>query len=163
MKSTELLKKGQGLFFAKPQDYKRAKDFFQQVTVTSPEWVEGHHWLASACESLKDHSQALKSYRQAIQCCPNDPRPRIALGRLLAQEGQLKEAIAELQKGIELKPHYGEADARLFLAEAYVKVGDIPKAREQWEMVSVATPSYPSNHEPMQEALQKLKEYTNRS
>jgi tetratricopeptide (TPR) repeat protein len=161
MKPTDILKRGQELFFAKPPDFQKAKDFFQQVTVSAPGWVEGHHWLASACENLKDHSQAIKSYRQAIQCDPNDPRPRIALGRLLTFERHLKEAIAELRKGIELKPHYGEVDARLFLAEAYEKANDIPKAREQWKIVSEAAPSYPSYDKPMREALEKLKEYTN--
>jgi tetratricopeptide (TPR) repeat protein len=133
---SDMLKKGQASLFAEPADLEKAKDWFQQVTSSAPDWVEGHIWLASASEELKDHDQAIKSYQRAIQCDPKDPRPRISLGRLLTQEGQLREAIAELQKGIELKPHYAEADARLMLAEAYEKANEIPRALEQWKIVS---------------------------
>jgi predicted Zn-dependent protease len=110
-------------------------------------------------EGLADGPQATKAYRKAIQCDPKDPRPRIALGRLLASMGHVKEAIAELQRGVELKPHYGEPDARLFLAEAYEKAKALPKAKEQWGIVGSMEPSYPSYEEPMKEARRKLQQY----
>jgi tetratricopeptide (TPR) repeat protein len=158
MKPTDKLKEGQAAFFANPPDFQKARDCFARVVLCAPEWVEGHHWFALACENGADHNQAVKSFRRAIQCDPKDPRPRIALGRLLQRMGHLKEAIAELKKGIALKPHYAEADARLFLAEAYEKAHDIAKARNQWKVVAEMESSYPSYDEPMREARKKLDE-----
>jgi hypothetical protein len=37
MKTTDMLKRGRELFFAEPPDFQKAKDFFQQVTVSAPE------------------------------------------------------------------------------------------------------------------------------
>lgn len=159
MTPADMLKEGQNAFFAKPPDFQKAKDCFYRVTLSSPKWAEGYQWLASVLEGLADNQQAAKAYRQAIQCDPKDPRPRISLGRLLACMGRPEEAIAELQRGVELKPHYGEPDARLFLAEAYEKANDLPKAMEQWGIVERMEPSYPSYDEPMQEARKKLQQY----
>ena len=159
MTLADTLKAGQGAFFAKPPDYQKAKDCFERVTFSAPKWVEGHHWLAAAWESLADPDQATKAYRQAIQCDPKDSRPKIALGRLLTNMGRLKEGIIELQKGIELKPHYGEADTRLFLAEAFEKAKNLSKAKEQLEIVARMKPSYPSYDKPMREAQKKLQEH----
>jgi Tfp pilus assembly protein PilF len=161
MTPADMLKKGQAAFFAKPPDYQQAKVCFERVTLSAPKWVEGYHWLASACEKMADHDQATKAYKQAIQCDPKDSRPRIAMGRLLTSTGHLKEAIIELQKGIELKPHYCEADARLFLAAAYEKANDLSKAKEQWKIVEEMEPSYPSYEKPMREARKKLREHAN--
>jgi hypothetical protein len=58
-----------------------------------------------------------------------------------------------------LNPHYAEADARLFLAEAYEKAGDILHAKEQWTLVSGMKGSYPSYDQPMAVARKKLMEH----
>ncbi len=160
MTPSDILKEGQAAFFAEPPDNQKAKDCFERVTLAAPNWVEGYHWLASAWESLECHDHATKTYRQAIQCDPKDPRPRIALGRLLIAVGCPREAIVELQQGIELRPHYGEADARLFLAEAYEKTNDFPKAKEQWKLIEKMVPFYPSDDDPMKEARRKLQEHS---
>lgn len=60
---------------------------------------------------------------------------------------------------MELKPHYGEPDARLFLAEAFEKANDLSKAVEQWRIVESMEASYPSYEAPRQEAKNKLQRY----
>jgi tetratricopeptide (TPR) repeat protein len=152
----QLLKQGQDAYFAEPPDSALALKCFQRVTELAPTWVEGHHWLASCQEQLALHAEAIKSYRKAIECDPKDPRARIALGRLLSALGHQEQAIVELKDGIALKPHYGEADARLFLAEAYERAGDIRSAKQQWTVVADMDGSYPSYDEPMNEAREKL-------
>jgi len=78
---------------------------------------------------------------------------------LLSQLGHQEQAIIELKDGIALKPHYAEADARLFLAEAYERSGKIRSAKQQWALVADMKGSYPSYDEPMKEAREKLKEH----
>jgi tetratricopeptide (TPR) repeat protein len=159
MNPTDILREGQNALFAQPPKLEKAKDLFHRVTLLAPNWVEGYQWLASAWEGLGDYQEAAKAYKEAIRCDAKDPRPKISLGRLLTSMGQLNEAITELQQGLALKPHYGEPDARLFLAEAYEKAHDLIKATEQWEIIEKMDPSYPSNDEPMREARRKLQIY----
>jgi len=159
MRHAEILKQGQKAFFAEPPDYKKAEACFEKVTSLAPNWVEGYHCLASALEGLGEKARAVQAYKKAIECNCNDPRPRIALGRLLTSMAHLKEAIIELQLGLALKPHYCEADARLFLAEAFEKAKHLSKAIEQWKIVEKMEPFYPSQDKPMQEAQRKLRRY----
>jgi predicted Zn-dependent protease len=154
--ASDHLKRGQACFFAEPPDFARAEECFLRVTQSAPRWIEGNHWLASAQERLQKPGEAIKSYRKATECDPTDPRPRLCLGTLLLKLGHLEEGIAELERGIALKPHYGEADARLSLADAYAKDGRMAKARAQWEVVAGMRPSYPSGDEPVNEARRRL-------
>lgn len=156
---SKILKQGQTFFFAKSPNYVMAKDCFKKVTELAPSWIEGYHWLATALEELDCPDDAVVAYRKAIQCDPKDPRPKIALGVLLSNLGRTKEAIVELERGVELKPHYAEADARLFLADAYEKAKQIEKAKAQWRIVEGMDPCYPSDDKPMIEARQRLSKY----
>ena len=136
-----------------------AKDCFNKVTELAPNWIEGYHWLASALEKLDCPNDAVAAYRKAIHCDPKDPRPKIALGILLTNLGHMKEAIVELERGVELKPHYAEADARLFLADAYEKAKQIENAMAQWRIVENMDPCYPSYDKPMNDARQRLSKH----
>jgi len=158
--ATQLLKQGMEAYFAEPPDSASALKCFERVTELAPTWVEGHHWLASCQQKQLDlQAKAIKSYRKAIECDPEDTRVRLALGRLLSQLGHQEQAIIMLKDGIALKPHYAEADARLFLAEAYERSGKIRSAKQQWALVADMKGSYPSYDEPMNEARKKLKEH----
>ena len=155
----DLLKEGQNFFFGDPPDYKKAKACFEQFVKLVPQSIEGHLWHGSACCAIGDFKQAIEAYRAAINCNTIDPRPRIALWRILIEIGRPKDAIEQLEKGIQLKPHYAEADARLFLATAYEKANQIGKAIEQWQIVETMTPSYPSDNAPIREAAEKLRKH----
>lgn len=76
----------------------------------------------------------------------------------LIEHHRWSEAVKALQRGVDLKPHYGEADARLFLGEALLASGDRSRAREQFERVVRMEPSYPSHNRPMEAARRKLAE-----
>lgn len=158
---SKILKQGHDYYFAEPPKYEEAKDCFTKVVEIAPNWIEGYHWLASTLEQLNLPGDAVSAYRKAIQCDQKDPRPKIALGVLLSNLGHMKEAIAELERGVELKPHYAEADARLFLADAYEKANQLEKAKEQWRFVEGMDPCYPSRDRPMKDARQKLSKYDN--
>jgi len=87
---------------------------------------------------------------------PSDARYQISLGVCLLQLRHWDEAVKALSRGVELKPHYAEADARLFLAEALANAGDLARAQEQLKVVASMEPSYPSYDKPMAEAKKRL-------
>jgi tetratricopeptide (TPR) repeat protein len=73
--------------------------------------------------------------------------------------GRLAEAITSFRSGLELKPHYGEADARLMLADAFERSGKIQDAITEWKMVAEMKGFYPSGDQPMIEAKAKLAQH----
>jgi tetratricopeptide (TPR) repeat protein len=97
--------------------------------------------------------------RKAIQLLPSDPRPLISLGWTLRLLEKYAEAAESLEKGLELKPHYAEADGRLMLAEVYEQLGQINKAATLWRQIIGMDSMYPSYDEPMEEARKKLAEH----
>ena len=156
---SKILFEGHELFFAEPPDYRGAAILFEKVIDLAPDSVEGHNWLGSAYEALGNDDGAAKEWLTAHRLDPNDSRPLISLGVLRSRQGRFNDAIELLEQGIALKPHYGFADAKLFLAEAFEGAQMIPQAEEQWREVLELEPAYPSYDRPMEEARQKLQQH----
>ena len=157
--ASSLLRQGQSHQFADPPNDVAAEKAYRAAIHASLEWGEPHHWLGSVLERQGYTQEASEAYRQAIQLLAGDPRPLIALGRLQLSRGQYSEAIESLEAGLALKPHYAEADARLFLAEAFERSGSVEQAISQWQLVAQMQPLYPSHERPMQDAKTKLAEH----
>jgi tetratricopeptide (TPR) repeat protein len=104
------------------------------------------------------HSAALAHYKAAIDLNPSDPRYWISFGVCLSALCHWDQAVIALTRGIDLKPHYAEADARIMLADALCRAGRMRDARRQWTIVSQMEPGYPSDEAPMQEAKRRLAE-----
>jgi tetratricopeptide (TPR) repeat protein len=98
-------------------------------------------------------------FQKAAQLDTRDSRPLISLGVGFVKAGRLAEAIKSFRSGLELNPHYGEADARLMLANALERNGKIQDAIVERKKVSEMTGFYPSGDKPMLEAKAKLAEH----
>lgn len=109
-------------------------------------------------EEQHKFSEAVKIYKKLISL-ESDPRYFIAFGVCLQQLGHWKESVKQLEAGLLLKPHYCEGDARLFLAESYLKLGKKKKAIEQWRIVENMEPEYPSYEKVPEEAKRMLQKY----
>jgi predicted Zn-dependent protease len=103
--------------------------------------------------------EAVRAYQELCERCPSDPRFFIAFGQLLQSLGHWEHSIERFLKGLELKPHYCEGEARLMLAESYLKAGHKAKAIEQWRQVAARNPEYPSYDLVPAEAKQRLEEH----
>jgi tetratricopeptide (TPR) repeat protein len=154
---------GQIHFFSKEPNYKAALREFQEVVRISPAWEEGHHWLGSAFEQIGDIENAIASYQEAIRLAPEDSRPRVALGNCFVQKGSYSEAIKMFRRSLESDLDCWEADVRAFLAEAFLKSGQIQEACSEWRRVLEIEPGYPSDDEPHKEARDMLSKYCGKS
>src|SRR5262245_13732412 len=76
------------------------------------------------------------------------PRFWIARGAVLLQLRHFDETARCLRVGIDMKPHHGEADARLFLADALWGVGRKVLAGAEWMTVSKMSPPTPVTSSP---------------
>jgi tetratricopeptide (TPR) repeat protein len=157
--ASEHLREGQRCQFAEPPDDLAAEKAYRAAMRAAPEWGEPYHWLGTVLERRDNAKDAVEAYQRAIQLLTDDPRPLLALGRLQSACGQYQEAIRLLEAGLAMKPHYAEADARLFLAEALERSGAVERAVAQWQIVLYMEPSYPSHDRPIEEAKRKLNEY----
>ena len=141
-------------------DYRAAIDEFRRVIELKPEWVEGHHCLAFTLVSFGDLEQSIPHYEKAMELAPTDPRPVISYGICLTKLNRYEAAIRMLRHAIELNPHYGNASAHLFLADALLADGQIREACREWEFALTLEPVYPehgSAHESAREMLAKYK------
>ena len=109
-------------------------------------------------EEQRKYPEAVKIYKKLVSL-ENDPRYFIAFGVCLQQLGHWQESVQQLEIGLSLKPHYCEGDARLFLAESYLKLGKEKKAIEQWRIVEKMKPEYPSYEKVPDEAKSMLEKY----
>ena len=150
---------GQTFFFQDPPDLKEAMKAFRRVVELNSDWVEGYHWLGSAQEKSGELEKAVESYRAAIRIAPSDTRPLISLGVCLTQLGQFAEAVGCLRRAIDLKPHYAEASAHLFLADALRSSRQMEAACKEWRLVLDLPPAYPEHNSAKEEATKRLKEH----
>lgn len=106
---------------------------------------------AAEYESQGNHREAAAAYKRLVGAA-SDPRFHIAYGHCLQKLSHWGQSAAQLEHGLALKPHYGEADARLMLAESYLNAGKKAKAIEQWRVVERMSPAYPSYEAPINAA-----------
>jgi tetratricopeptide (TPR) repeat protein len=93
-----------------------------------------HHYKAYIYCQLSELEGAVKHYR-AYLGNTNDPRIRADLGYALGSLGRWDEALAEYQKVEKEWPHPAII---LAVAEAHMRTGDIPTARQQVAKVDSA-------------------------
>ena len=150
------LDRGEAFFFAKPPQLAEAASAFREAASLAPRSPEPLGWLAGTLERLGELPAAVAIIKKALQLDPSDSRHWISLGAILVKRHHWREAIRALERGLDLRPAYAEADARLFLAEAYVGAGRRKDAERQWKLVASMPPCYPSGDKPMREALRRM-------
>ena len=103
-----------------------------------------------------DLPSAVTQFKTLIEKDDSDPRYWIAFAHCLIRLSHWRQAAKAFQAGIDRKPHYAEADARVAYAEVLLKLKETRMARKQLEHVLTMTPFYPSHDRPMNEARKLL-------
>jgi tetratricopeptide (TPR) repeat protein len=119
--------------------------------------MEAEELFREACDAdaQGDHGKAATKFKRLVAIA-SDARYHIAYGWCLQQLNHWQQSAAELERGIALKPKYAEADARVMLAESYLRGGDKARAVQQWRIVTAMVPSYPSYEAPINAAKAAL-------
>ena len=82
--------------------------------------------MAASFEQAGDLNSALSLYRRAVIKLPNDPRPLVGLGNVLAQAGDSDRAMASYQRALALAP--GDIDAQIGVARQLVRLKQTEQA-----------------------------------
>lgn len=90
--------------------------------------------LAYVYQQLK-HPRALEVANQALKLAPDSPVVQDTLGMILLDAGQQQKALGYLQRAADADKNNREI--RLHLAEAYLKAGQKPKAKQELEKLAV--------------------------
>ena len=93
--------------------------------------------IAERLEREGASRDALELYRRYARSRPGDASVQEHVGLLLMEDGNLRAAVAALQRSVALEP---EAERHSALAEAYRRSGDEPAAREQLRLAAEASP-----------------------
>lgn len=102
------------------------------------DWEISYFYRAVAYHSLENYDEAMLDYTKAIQINPKMidayyNRARITLSRKDIQNPDIKKAISDLEKAVELDENF--ADALYALATAYKKLEDYHKCLVYLEKV----------------------------
>jgi Flp pilus assembly protein TadD len=155
----DYLRLGQSCLQGEHPDLLAAIEAFHRVTELSPDWAEGFHCLGIAQQESGNLQEASASFEQAVRLSPSDTRPRISIGVCLTRLGKLVSAIHHLREAIRLKPHYGEASAHLFLADALARNGEVDAACAEWRLILDMPSMFPDFDSPKEEARKLLQQY----
>jgi tetratricopeptide (TPR) repeat protein len=97
------------------------------------------HYNLGALEQNQGHlSEAVASYRAALEVEPKNPTARNSLAAVLMMEDRLPDAIEQLQKTLAIDPGY--LNARYNLARSLAASGSIDEAAEQYRIFLEARP-----------------------
>jgi protein O-GlcNAc transferase len=97
----------------KQKKYRPAAEYFRKVTEMEAAYGPAYQSLGHCCILLGERTEAMQAFQTAVQTMPQNAELHRDLGSLLAQEGQVAEAIVHLRQALQLQP--GDAKARELL------------------------------------------------
>lgn len=143
-----------GISCFKISDYKQAESVLLKALNNPIDKIEAQYTLGLIYKLKKDIENATLMFTQASKNSKYFLDSLFNLGELYFQTGNFKEALTELEKGIE-KISYSDESAlpfRYLLAETYENNNKINEAINQWEIITTIKTNYRSTK-------QKLKSY----
>jgi tetratricopeptide (TPR) repeat protein len=119
--------------------------------VPSLESAEGHNSLGLSLRMQGKLSEAIQSYRRAIELRPDSTDFHNNLGDALQEAGRLDDAIAAYRKALTLRP--GSVEASYNLATALQESGNVEEAIETYRQTLRMAPTLPEAHMMLGNAL----------
>ena len=124
--------------------YDEALPLFNRAIKTFPKEDPAQSYihlnLARIYSKRKDYPQAIKSFKRAIELSLPDALLNQELAVILAESGDLVGAKVELEKAIELKPNFAEAQYNLAII-----LNTLNKPQEAFDYFRLAARSEPNN------------------
>ena len=116
------------------QHFEEAAGRFEQCLKLEPDNAKALGQLGLACQRLGRTDEAIAAYRHAIDlggASSEAATTRIDLGSLLVENGKADEAVTVLVEAVRQVP--GDMRAHRELGKAYLRAGDLGKARHELE------------------------------
>lgn len=129
-----------GLSQMEKGNYPAAQEYFEKALVLTPYYSTLHVNLAILNGAMNQPVEAERYFKNALQYGPNDPGSYFFYARWLKSRNRNAEAVALLQRALQLAPAH--ADARILLDEILARNGTAisPVKKAEETAVSNATP-----------------------
>jgi tetratricopeptide (TPR) repeat protein len=108
--------------------HEKAVDHLNQAILLNPASLEFRLSLAASLQRLKRFDEAFKSYTQAKQQMPNDPRIDYYIGVMWGNMADYEKALAAFEIALRIKPDF--TDAMLEKGIMLAKLGRLQEAKE---------------------------------
>jgi tetratricopeptide (TPR) repeat protein len=127
--SNPLLKHKLGTALHMQGDVRGAREAFEDILRTSPEFVKAHYSLGVLLESAGRHQEAIARYSAAVAREPGYLEAHLRLAELTRLTGRLEQAVEHYDRALALDPRMSEA--ALGRALSLVRLGRYEEARDR--------------------------------
>jgi tetratricopeptide (TPR) repeat protein len=119
-------------------------DAYHRLIALNAESAEADMLVGEALDEMKDPEGAIREFRAAVAANPKEPSVHFGLGYLLWTKGEYPEAAKEFQVELANDPHH--LQAKLYLADAHMKMNQMDEARSLLEQIEKADPNIAMQH-----------------
>lgn len=113
----------------------------QGVVKDEPRFAGAHHFLGVAFLQKQQIGQARGAFTEAVKLNPRLSESRTALAQIHLAEGSPDLALEQAQAAIQANPR--NVQAAVLAGDAYIRKGDLAKAKQVFETVTQALPQEP--------------------
>ena len=114
-------------------DWPGAEAEFRRAIELNPNYATAHHWFSDFLGLVGRVDEAVGEIKRAQALAPLSPIINAMAGERLFRAGKEKLAIEVLQRQIALDPSFAMAHIRL--AGVYLRIGNLPEAVAEMEMI----------------------------
>ena len=130
-----------GALLLKKDNFDQALQCFSTVITANPEHTEARNNLAATLLQLGRYFHAAQHYAVLLEKTPDDNDARYSYGTALLETGDYQEAIHQFEKIMPLS-----LNAQSNLGIAYLKKGEIAKAKTVFQAILAEHPNRPEIH-----------------
>ena len=150
-----------GQFFSAPGSFEQASTYLRRALESREAEqdadlrADAHFWLGQALERTGQVAEAARQFQAVLEIRSDDSTAMNYLGYMWADLGEnLEEALALIQKAVEMEPENGAfADS---LGWAHFKMGQLAEARRELERAAELTPANATIHEHLGDVYREL-------
>ncbi len=106
---------------------------FEQTLAAAPRREEALVYAAAVAAQLGQTDSAIKLWRRAVDVNPWSPRSHYELAKLLAHDHRWPEALAQVEKALDLDPF--QLEAQLLRIECHLELGHTEQAGKEFDDV----------------------------
>jgi tetratricopeptide (TPR) repeat protein/uncharacterized caspase-like protein len=126
------------------ENYQKAVDLLQQAVSIDPKYSTAYVYLGRVERALYEEDKAIDAFRRAIEIDPDYMEARSSYAGALLDQGNLDEAVRQLDVVIKRTPE--DATAWYLLSQAYARKGSFPQGKDAAEKAVHLTPANGEAH-----------------
>jgi tetratricopeptide (TPR) repeat protein len=126
------------------ENYQKAVDLLQQAVSIDPKYSTAYVYLGRVERALYEDDKAIDAFRRAIEIDPDYMEARSSYAGALLDQGNLDEAVRQLDVVIKRTP--ADATAWYLLSQAYARKGSFQQGKDAAEKAVHLTPANGEAH-----------------